>query len=366
MPAYIHKLETSLPQFKYQQDELREQMKQLVADSDLNRRVIHQVYSRSGIESRYSILEDFKQTPLHQKSLFFNGHGDSPATGYRNDVYIREGRKLFVETARKLCENSETKPIDITHLITVSCTGFYAPGPDYDIIKSLGMKSGTERYHLGFMGCYAVLPALKLAAKITENDPDANVMVISAELCTLHFQAGNKTDHLISASVFGDGAAGAIVKAHKPENNGFQLNRFASTITKKGSEDMAWSIGDNGFDMVLSAYIPELLTGGLDDFLEPVLKHYDLDSANVSRWAVHPGGRAILDKVESYLNLPVKSLESSRYVLSKFGNMSSATILFVLDHILRKKNDPANENEQVIAMAFGPGLTIESAHLTKL
>lgn len=366
MPAYIHKIETSLPRFKYHQKELREQMKELVADSDVNRRIIHQIYSRSGIETRYSILQDFRQTTPSQKSLFFNGHGASPATGYRNDVYIREGRKLFVETARKLCENSETKPADITHLITVSCTGFYAPGPDYDIIKSLGMNTATERYHLGFMGCYAVLPALKLASKITENDPKASVMVISAELCTLHFQAGNKTDHLISASVFGDGAAGAIVRSQKPDGSGYQLNSFASTITKKGSEDMAWSIGDNGFDMILSAYIPELLAGGLDDFLQPVLKRYGLHAEDVNQWAVHPGGRAILDKVESYLELSERSLEASRNVLSEFGNMSSATIFFVLDQIMENAIDLDNETEQIIAMAFGPGLTIESAHLTRI
>jgi len=366
MPAYIHKIETSLPRFKYQQEELREQMKELVADSDVNRRIIHQIYSRSGIETRYSILQDFRQSAPSQKSLFFNGHGDSPATGHRNDVFIREGRKLFVETARKLCENRETNPADITHLITVSCTGFYAPGPDYDIIQSLGMNTATERYHLGFMGCYAALPALKLAAKIAENDPGASVMVISAELCTLHFQAGNKTDHLISASVFGDGSAGAIVRAQKPENGGYQLNSFASTITKKGSEDMAWSIGDNGFDMILSAYIPDLLTGGLDDFLEPVLNRYGLRAEEVSRWAVHPGGRAILDKVQSYLKLPEMSLEASRNVLSKFGNMSSATILFVLDQIMNNPVNQDKEADEVIAMAFGPGLTIESAHLTRI
>jgi len=364
MPAYIHTLETTVPGFKYSQGDLREQMKQLVAENDVHKRVIHQIYARSGIETRYSILEDFKESITASKSLFFNGHGASPATGYRNNIYIREGRKLFVETAKKLCENSDTAPADITHLITVSCTGFYAPGPDYDIIQSLDMKTDIERYHLGFMGCYAVLPALKLAAKIAENDSDANIMIISAELCTLHFQASSKTDDLISASVFSDGAAGAIVRGKNPNNGGFLIHNFASTITKKGAEDMAWSIGNNGFDMVLSTYIPELLTGGLDDFLLPVLKNYGLEPENINRWAVHPGGRAILDKIEKYLKIPDMSLEASRDILSRFGNMSSATILFVLDTILKQSAE--KNDEQVIAMAFGPGLTIESAHLTKI
>ncbi len=364
MPAYIHSIETSLPGFEYRQIDLRDHMKHLIGESELNRRIIHQVYSRSGIETRYSILEDFKTTIPGEGSLFFNGHGASPPTGYRNDMYIREGRNLFINTAKKLCKSGNTQPDEITHLITVSCTGFYAPGPDVDIIQSLGMKPDIERYHLGFMGCYAAMSALKMAATICGNDKNANVMIVSAELCSLHFKASIKTDDIISASVFGDGAAGALVRSEKPAVKGFKMNAFASTITKKGSKDMAWSIGDKGFNMILSAYIPELLAGGLNDFLDPVLKKYGLDTEDVSRWAIHPGGRAILDKVESCLKLPEKSLESSRYVLSNFGNMSSATILFVLDQILKKTNDPANENEQIIAMAFGPGLTIESAHLS--
>jgi predicted naringenin-chalcone synthase len=336
-------------------------MKEIVPGSERDERIIHHIYSRSGIQTRYSVVDDFRKTGSHQ--LFFNGQGASPGTASRNDTYIKEGRKLFVDVANKLIKNSEFTPNDITHLITVSCTGFYAPGPDYDIIKSLGLSPKTERYHLGFMGCYAAIPALKMADQICRANKDANVMVVSVELCTLHFQANPKMDDLLSASVFADGGSGAIVSTREPNQTSYQIDGFASAITEKGKDDMAWSIGDTGFNMILSNYIPDLLEEGLHPFLDPVLKQYQLTLDDIDLWGVHPGGRAILDKVQKTFSLPDNALSSSRNVLSNYGNMSSATVLFVLKEILDMPSK--SDNGRTLAMAFGPGLTLESALLTK-
>jgi len=336
-------------------------MKEIVGGSERNQRIIHHLYSRSGIETRHSVVNDFRVNGSHK--LFFNGQGATPGTKSRNEIYIEEGRKLFVEIAGKLLSNSDIGNHEITHIITVSCTGFYAPGPDYDIVRSLDLHPSVERYHLGFMGCYAAIPALKLADQICRANPEACVMVISVELCTLHFQANPKMDDLLSASIFADGGAGVLMSGQERPGTGYRVDGFASHITEKGEKDMAWSIGDTGFNMVLSNYIPDLLSDGLPGFLHPVLDQYGLSVDEIDLWGVHPGGRAILDKVESTLDLPKAMLRASRNVLSRFGNMSSATVLFVLKELLG--DDSGNSGSKAIAMAFGPGLTIETALLTK-
>ncbi len=363
MPAYIHQIEQRVPKFSYTQNDLRDRMKEIVKGDEKDRRLLHYIYGRSGINTRYSVVDDFNKEGSFE--LFFNGQGDSPGTKSRNDIYIKKGRQLFVDVARQLLDTSEFDAKEITHLITVSCTGFFAPGPDYDIIKNLGLKNSIERYHLGFMGCYAVIPALKMARQICNANEHANVLVVSVELCTLHFQSKPILDDMISASVFSDGGAGALVSNKKPDKKSYyELGNFASAITKNGKEDMAWSVGDTGFNMVLSSYVPEILSEGLDDYLSPILEKFHLKFEEIDRWGIHPGGRAILDKVEQNLSLKSIDLAASRSVLANFGNMSSATILFVLNNILQSKS--AKEIENVMAMAFGPGLTIESALLTKI
>ncbi|MEX2585682.1 MAG: type III polyketide synthase, partial [Balneolaceae bacterium] len=260
---------------------------------------------------------------------------------------------------------SGLSPDSVTHLITVSCTGFYAPGPDYDLIKGLGLDPNTERYHLGFMGCYASISGLKLASRICAGDPSATVMVVSTELCTLHFQGGTDPDDLISSSVFGDGSAGAIVTATRPGTGTcLKLNDFSSIITQNGADEMAWTIGDTGFRMVLSTYIPNLLSENLSPFLAPLFKRFHLDIGEIDLWAVHPGGRRILDRFEQELELNQNQLKYSRSVLKQYGNMSSVTTLTVLKEILA--DDLPTSGGNLLALAFGPGLTIESAWMERV
>jgi predicted naringenin-chalcone synthase len=359
--AHIHQIETAVPNHSFKQEELRDIMKDVVGTTDREKRIIHHLYANSGIDTRYSVIDDFsnRDTP----ALFFNGQGPTPGTKSRNDLYIKQGRKLFVEVAGKLLNNSDFEAKDITHLITVSCTGFYAPGPDFDIINSLGLKPSIERYHLGFMGCYASIPALKMARQFCDANENATVLVVSVELCSIHFQANSKMDNLLSSTVFSDGGAGAIVSSKIPEKSHFRIDGFASSINKKGEDDMAWSIGDTGFNMILSNYIPDLLKEGMDDFLLDLMNQFQITHDEIEQWAIHPGGKAILDKLESSTSVPKGKMGSSRKILSNFGNMSSATILFVLKDLLDQKSKRVKE--KTLAMAFGPGLTLESALLTK-
>jgi predicted naringenin-chalcone synthase len=222
----------------------------------------------------------------------------------------------------------------------------------------------TQRFHLGFMGCFAAFPAMKMAKSFCESEPGATVLIVCLELCSIHLQASEATDNLISASVFADGAAGTLVHSKKPENSpAFELSQFATSIAGDSEGDMAWTIGDTGFDMVLSTYVPDIIESNLAAAIQPLFVDYDLNPKQIRHWAVHPGGRAILDKVQKNLELGEKMLTSSRKILNEFGNMSSATILFVLSDILQKSQK--DDAEPVLAMAFGPGLTIESGLLFK-
>lgn len=360
--AYIHNIATCVPEQSYSQDFLRDQMKRYIAREESTRRIIHRIYSRSGIQKRHTVIDDFNANG--DPRLFFQEDGalTVPSTGRRNRHYTDRAKPLFAETAHKtIAENESFRKEDITHIITVSCTGFFAPEPGFEIIKQLGLDPSTERFHIGFMGCFAAFPAMKMARSFCEAQPDAVVLIVCLELCSLHLQDSETTDHLISASVFADGAAGMIVSSEKPRNRGFKLLHFSSAIADETEQEMAWTIGDTGFEMMLSSYVPDILQSNLSDALQPVLDSFSLTSGHIPCWAIHPGGRAILDKVQQNFALGEDQLAASRQVLARYGNMSSATILFVLTRLLEES--PESEEALVMSMAFGPGLTIESALL---
>lgn len=367
MPTYIQNIATVVPEGRFEQLFMRDKMKEYISSRPATRRIIHRLYSNSGIEKRHTVVNDFHSNG-HPR-LFFKDEGilDTPSTKTRNNIYAHHSKKLFVDVATTLLQdNPHVDKNDITHIITVSCTGFFAPGPAYEIVKQLELPESTQRFHVGFMGCFAVFPALKMARSFCEANPDARVMIVSVELCTLHLQASEETDQLISASVFADGAAGAIISGQGPAagSNAYRINAFRTSIAREGEQDMAWTIGNTGFDMVLSTYVPDIIQSNLQQALHPILKAYGIDFNDIAHWAIHPGGRAILDKIEENLQLNDQGLAASRSVLANYGNMSSATILFVLKQLLSTSAE--RSEDPVLAMAFGPGLTIESALLTKL
>ncbi len=365
MATYINHISTRVPDHYYEQEFLRDRMMEYVGQKESTRRIIRRIYARSGIDKRHTVIRDFHGNGDPRYYFRDDGSMDHPSTGSRNDRYVRHARPLFTELARSVLRESGISRERITHVITVSCTGFYAPEPAFHIIRDLGLDPSTQRFHVGFMGCFAAFPALRMARAFCEADPEARVLIVCLELCSLHFQGRERTDNLISESVFADGGAGVLVgSGREGESPSFRMDRFSTGIAERSEDDMAWIIGDTGFDMVLSPAVPDILRDHLRDALLPLMEGTGKKPEGISEWAVHPGGRAILDKIQREMNLDAKQMRASRKVLREYGNMSSATILFVLSELLNREH-PGGE-EPALALAFGPGLTIESALLTRM
>lgn len=376
-PAILRSLQTIVPETVLRQEEVRDVF---AAQPDLGRlakRIVTASFNGSGIDTRYTVLDELSFSAETESPQFFDretGALLSPGTKARNEIYVREAWKLYVDAARSsLDADPDITADDITHVITVSCTGFHAPGPDYEIVRALGLADDVHRYHFGFMGCYASMPALRAAAQFCAADPDAVVLVVSVELCTLHLRSSEDPDMIVATSLFADGAAAGLVTARTfvSEASGFALDRFHTGIIPEGEEDMAWTIGDEGFEMILSTAVPQLIGENIFGALRPL---YAADAQlaaafddgtigdRVEHWAIHPGGRSILDRVEERLGLSEQQLRPAREVLRQYGNMSSATVLFVLQRILEEEG--AHDGDRVATMAFGPGLTAETALLT--
>jgi predicted naringenin-chalcone synthase len=288
-----------------------------------------------------------------------------PGTRERNERFAREARRMSVEVARRAIERCPgAAPAGVTHVVTTTCTGFSNPGPDYYIVREAGLRPSTQRYALGFMGCYAALPALRMAWQFCQADPSAVVLVVSVELCSLHLHFEDGLDSLLANAIFADGAAAAIVSAQEPpaRRNSYRIDGFASALIPGAEKDMAWRIGDKGFEITLSTYVPDVIGANIRSLIESTLAAAGLRVEDIGRWAVHPGGKAILDKVQSELPLTPEQIRASRDVLYKYGNMSSATSLFVLKELLETDSVEARD-ERVCAIAFGPGLTVETAIL---
>jgi len=367
MPAWIHRIATSVPDFSFSQEEASAKMQEW-ARSDRERRLIRAIYRSSGIERRHAVVDNFDR---NSQDAFFRPGPDGtllePGTSARNAIFASRARPIVVDLARKVLSGCHgIGPEKVTHVVTVSCTGFYNPGPDYEIVRDLGMHPGVQRYHLGFMGCYAAFPALRMAAQFCEADPDAVVLILCLEFCSLHVHLDGAEDSILANSLFADGAAAAVVTGRKPEREreGYRIDRFRSTLIPAGEGDMAWRIGDRGFDISLSSYVPKIIGGNLREFVEPSISGSGLSLSAVDLWAVHPGGKSILDQVQRSLDLRPEQVRASREVLRRYGNMSSASILFVLDEILRQPT--LSGEEKVCAIAFGPGLTVEMALLSTL
>lgn len=301
---------------------------------------------RAQVERRHSVLPPAAaSTPDSVDADGFYRFDRFPGTAARMHRFEAEAPALACTAARRL---ELAEPQAITHLLTVCCTGFAAPGIDFALIDALGLRPEVERTAIGFMGCYAAINALKLARHIVRSDPAAQVLVVSVELCTLHLQDTADLEQLLSFLIFADGAAAALVSA-APQ--GFALDSFHAERLPATERLIQWSVRDAGFDMVLSGQVPAAIGGALRQALPRIVGEEAIDL-----WAVHPGGRSVLDAVEEALALPPDALAVSRQVLLHHGNMSSATVLFVLAEMLQD----CRPGQRGCAMAFGPGLVAET------
>ncbi len=374
MTVYLRSLETAVPPTVLVQAEARDVFAAQPGLTRLGSRLVSTCFDSAAIDTRHTAVREMTMDFRSDDPQFFDpatGLLLNPGTKVRNEIFAKEATRLFIEAARAAVDACpDLNLLDITHVVTVSCTGFFNPGPDYKIVRALGLDPAVQRYHLGFMGCYAAFPALRAAKSFCEADPDAIVLVVCAELCSLHVRTSNDPDTIMGSALFADGAAAAIVTASdKPGAPALmQLDHFETVLTPVGEESMAWNIGDHGFEMVLGNYVPHIIDDHIIGALEPLLARdaglHGLPYRDIRHWAIHPGGRSILDKVQTRLELTDEQLVPARETLRDFGNMSSATVLFVLRHILEQPT--ADGDERICSMAFGPGLTVETGLFTKL
>lgn len=372
MPVSVHAIGTAVPDAVVGQAEVRDLLAGHPGIDRRTARLIQVAFDASGIQTRHTVVEELCGAPAVETPVFWDrGDGSvlTPGTGWRNQSYREHSPGLLATASAAALADAGMDPGEVTHLVTVSCTGFFAPGPDHLLIGRLGLDPRVERYHLGFMGCHGAFPALRAARAFCAARPDAVVLVACVELCTLHLQPPDDPDRILAAALFADGAAAAVVSARPPRTGAtvLDLNALQTELLSAGETDMSWTIGDFGFEMRLSSYVPRLLGEHVEKVVAPL---FDADPelagrsfAAVPRWAVHPGGRSILDKVQAALQLGEEQLRESREVLRRWGNMSSVTVLFVLREIL--VGPPPAQPERVCAMAFGPGLTVETALLTR-
>lgn len=367
MSVHIRSIETAVPTTVLRQSEVRDLFAAQPEVTRLGTRIIGAAFDASGIDTRHTVVGELDRGEHDGESVFYDARSErilDPGTGTRNALYTAAAPDLFTEAARRALESASFTAADVTHVVTVSCTGFYAPGPDYQLVRRLGLAPTTQRFHLGFMGCYGAFPGLRAARSFCESDPEAVVLVVAVELCSIHLTSSNDPEQIVASSVFADGGAAAVVTAREPAPGTavLDIDSLASTLTPEGEDEMAWTIGDHGFAMRLSTYVPSIIGKNITGALTPLLDGAGVGVDDVARWAVHPGGRSILDRVQTALGLDDEQLAPSREVLRTHGNMSSATVLFILRRLLHGE---AGDGERIGAMAFGPGLTVEMALLTK-
>ncbi len=311
------------------------------------RSIFQRLVAKSEIRHRYSCLARDPASPGFTADAYsFYASGHFPSTAERMRVF-EAAAPLLVRRALDRLALTTAERGRVRHLIVTCCTGFYAPGLDFDILNYLGLPSSTERTFVGFMGCYAAINALKLARHIVRSEPGASALVVNLELCTLHFHETQDLGSTLSFLLFGDGCAAALVGGEPP---GFALDSFHAMHLPHTADLITWRIGDMGFDMFLSTQVPNAIAKAMRTCGSVVTENRPIDL-----WAVHPGGRAIIDAVEDGLGLAPQAVRASRCILSRYGNMSSATVMFVLEQLLRE----AAPGQHGCALSFGPGVTAE-------
>ena len=346
--AYLNRLSVATPDHEVHSTfvEFAERMMK-----DRRTRLLFQrMAARADIRRRWSTLRPAKagfNESLDDEGFYASGN--FPSTGTRMRKYHNEAPRLAAKAVNQLIAQEASEKI--THLIVTSCTGFAAPGVDFEVIRLCNLEYSIERTVIGFMGCNAAINALKLARHIVRSEPNSRVLIVSVELCTLHLQESDRIEQLLSFLLFGDGCAAAIVSA---DPHGFSLDVFHVELAQDAAKQITWDIGNSGFDMVLSGQVPATIADALRGGSERILAGQT--SKEFQMWAVHPGGRSVLDAVEDAFELDEPALAASRGVLQDYGNMSSPTILFVLEAIMRQKPPTGSRG---CAMAFGPGLSAE-------
>lgn len=350
----------AIPQRSITQEFAAEHAVEMYGEAIGRATAIRGLFRRSGVSRRHSVLIEPADDPGDIRQSFYEPvrHPDDrgPSTRVRMERYEAEALDLGARSCAAAFEQAGCEPGTITHLVTVSCSGFSAPGVDVGLIERLGLSRGVSRTHVGFMGCHGAFNGLRVAKAYAESDPAARVLVCCVELCSLHQQYSDDPQQIVAGSLFSDGSAAVVGRAASVDAGGWQLLSQRSLVLPETQEMMSWRIGDNGFWMTLAPQVPDIVQAHLADWVADWLRPLGLTIDQIPTWAIHPGGPRILSATTTALGLDDSAADVSREVLARNGNMSSPTILFILS-ALRERNAPL----PCVSLAFGPGLTIEAA-----
>jgi len=358
--SYITGIGIANPPHKYSQSRIAEFMVRAMQLDRRESRLLNTIFKASGIEYRHSVLEDYGRD---RDFTFYSNSPDFepfPSTEKRLSIFRDHAltlSSLAVDNMLRSVPYFDVK--EVTHLIVVCCTGMYAPGLDIDLVRKFNLSTSVHRTGINFMGCYAAFNAIKVADAFCHQDENAKVLVVCTELCSIHFQKTPTEDNLLSNALFADGSAALLVESKTTAKIKLKPENFHTALLVEGGHDMAWTIGDLGFEMKLSTYVPSIIKSGIAELTQTLLHKISKKLTDIRFLAIHPGGKKILENIESELKIPREKNQAAYCVLRNYGNMSSPTILFVLHSILSKiqKDD---HNEYILSFAFGPGLTLES------
>ncbi len=401
MPSWLRGFGLALPEHSIAQADAAELVQSFNADTEDQTRVLRELYRRTGVRRRHSVvLESSDESAAVRQSTYTPRSAESPlgpTTSERMRSYEQHAGVLATMAAQRAFAAAQIEPTEITHLVTVSCSGFHAPGFDIELLQTAGLSPSVARTHVGFMGCHGALNGLRVADAFLKADPRANVLLCCVELCSLHHQYGWSPDRIVSNALFADGAAAVVLTnggarrgspdpaapptaglpnesaamretCGQPEwlgqetghsvAGGWRLLASGSVVLPDTLGDMGWRIRDHGFEMTLSARVPDLIKQHLRSWLSEWLGSRGLSLDEIRSWAFHPGGPRILTAAGEALGLRREQWAVSETILGEYGNMSSPTILFILDRLAREA-----VSGPCVALAFGPGLTIEAALL---
>lgn len=344
---------------------LREEAAALAADkfckTEKDRKIVAAMYKMTGVQKRHSVLlrtqEQRRNGPVWD-TMMHDPRTDSdpgPPLSERMQVYEERATPLAVEASKNALEHAGVSPSEITHVVTVTCSGFFAPGVDIRLIQELGLPATTERAQVGFMGCQGSMNGLRVARGFAAMNPSARVLVCAVELCSIHYAYGYHPERIVANALFADGAA-AVVGGMAPYDGRWRIKDSGACLVPDSEDAMSWRIRDNGFEIGLSPSVPGLIEKHLKPWIDSWLAKNGMTMDDVKTWAVHPGGPRILGSVCTALDLPKDALAVSKSILQDYGNMSSPTILFILDRLREQ-----NAGLPCVALAFGPGLMVEGA-----
>jgi prepilin-type processing-associated H-X9-DG protein len=358
--SYITAIGTANPVHRFSQSTIADFMLRAMKLNNGDAGKLKTIFRASGIEYRHSVLEDYGRT---KDFTFYADTQDLepfPGTEKRLQIFRQYALGLSMASVGDMAKCfPDFRTQEITHLIVVCCTGMYAPGLDIDLVNKLKLSSTVQRTAITFMGCHASFNALKIADAICRSSEEAKVLIVCTELCSLHFQRAPTDDNLLANALFADGSASVLVERTTKSRLKLKLEDFHSDLAGEGISDMAWTIGNLGFEMKLSSYVPDLIKKGIAGLTDSLLRKVSANLSDIQHFAIHPGGKKILQVIEDELRIDKARNDAAYHVLKNYGNMSSPTVLFVLNEVIKKLNGD-NEGERLLSFAFGPGLTMES------